>query len=120
MVGIKDCYHAIKEGLEGGNALRKHAGERGRNTTPLEDSYVALVVKKEQTFNSSPDSCNPCNHYHVKSDSSHQLLRRERGTRDVQKFVWDRDRYGPGEMVWAGIMLNSRTSLHIFERRSIT
>ncbi|GFY05526.1 transposable element Tcb2 transposase [Trichonephila clavipes] len=57
--------------------------------------------------------------FNVTSDSGHQLLCRERGTRYAQKFVCERDWYSPGVMVWAGIMHNSRTLLHIFERGSV-
>ena len=54
------------------------------------------------------------------SDSGHQLVWRERGTRYAQQYVHERDRYGPGVMVWAGIMYDGRTPLHIFERGSVT
>ncbi|GFW81821.1 transposable element Tc1 transposase [Trichonephila clavipes] len=60
------------------------------------------------------------NHLSMKSDSDHKLVWRERGTRYAQKFVCERDRYSTGVMVWAGIMHNSRTPRHIFERRSVT
>ncbi|GFX71943.1 transposable element Tcb2 transposase [Trichonephila clavipes] len=53
-------------------------------------------------------------------DSGHQLPWRERRTRYAQKFVCERDRYGPGVMVWAGIMHNGRTPFHIFVRGSVT
>ncbi|KAF8794782.1 hypothetical protein HNY73_002717 [Argiope bruennichi] len=35
----------LKKAAEGGNALKRHDKGRGRNTTPLEDRYVALVAK---------------------------------------------------------------------------
>ncbi|GFW23215.1 hypothetical protein TNCV_3803151 [Trichonephila clavipes] len=40
----------IMKTAKGGNVLRKHAGSRGRNTTPLEDRYVALVAKRNSNF----------------------------------------------------------------------
>ncbi|GFV32138.1 hypothetical protein TNCV_1674271 [Trichonephila clavipes] len=55
------------------------------------------------------------NRFSVTSPSGHQLLCRERGTRSAQKFVWERDRYGPAVRVWVGILHNERTPLHIFE-----
>ncbi|GFV11086.1 transposable element Tcb2 transposase [Trichonephila clavipes] len=58
--------------------------------------------------------------FRMTNDSGHQLLLRERGTRYAQKFVSERDRYDPGVMVWAGIMHNGRTLLHIFERGIVT
>ncbi|GFV34919.1 transposable element Tc1 transposase [Trichonephila clavipes] len=58
--------------------------------------------------------------FSVTRDSLRQLLCRERGTRYAHKFVWERDRYGPSVMVWAGIMHIGLTPLHIFERGSVT
>ncbi|GFV48491.1 hypothetical protein TNCV_2395561 [Trichonephila clavipes] len=46
----KSVILRLKKATEGGNALRKHAGSRGRNITPLEDRYVALVAKRNRNF----------------------------------------------------------------------
>lgn len=56
----------------------------------------------------------------VKSDSGHQLLWREKGTRYAPQNVHEADRYGRGVMVWAGIMHNGRTPLHIFDSSTVT
>ncbi|GFY69388.1 hypothetical protein TNIN_260201 [Trichonephila inaurata madagascariensis] len=58
--------------------------------------------------------------FSVTSDSDHQLRRGERGTRYEQKIVFENDPYGPGVMVWSSIMHNGRTSLHIFDRGSVS
>ncbi|GFX55266.1 hypothetical protein TNCV_3968201 [Trichonephila clavipes] len=42
-----------KKGAEAGNVLRKHAGGRGRNSTPLENRYVAIVAKRNRNFTPS-------------------------------------------------------------------
>lgn len=54
------------------------------------------------------------------SDSGHQHIWRERGTRCQQQNVHTRNRYSPGVMVWAGIMVNGRTPLHIFTGGTVT
>lgn len=179
----KSVISRLKKAAEGGNALRKHAGGRGRNTTPSEDRYVALVAKRHRNFTPrqiaanlatatgthvsartisrrlnqvglyarKPVRCIPLQPRHrrerlrwsqehvgwdhqnwsrvmfsdesrfsLTSDSGHQLLWRECGKRYAPQFVSERDRYAPGVMVWAGIMHNGRTPLHIFERGSVT
>ncbi|XP_055932859.1 uncharacterized protein LOC129962883 [Argiope bruennichi] len=51
--GSKSVISRLKKAAECGNALQKHAGGRGRNTTSLEDRYVALVAKRNR--NLTPD-----------------------------------------------------------------
>ncbi|KAF8771934.1 hypothetical protein HNY73_019297 [Argiope bruennichi] len=46
----KSVISRIKKADEGGNALQKHAGDRGRSTTPLGDSYVALMAKRNRNL----------------------------------------------------------------------
>lgn len=179
----KSVISRLNKAAEGGNALRKHAGGRGRNTTPQEDRFVSLVAKRNRNATPSqiaadlaaatgthvsartisrrlnavglyarkPVRCITLQPRHrrerlrwckehigwshqqwsrvmfsdesrftVMSDSGHQLVWRERGTRYAQQYVHERDRYGPGVLVWAGIMHNARTPLHIFERGSVT
>lgn len=179
----KSVISRLKKAAEGGNAMRKHAGGRGRNTTPQEDRYVSLVAKRNRHLTPSqiaadlatatgtnvsartisrrlnqvglyarkPVQCIPLQPRHrrersrwckehigwgqqewsrvmfsdesrftVTSDSGHQLLWRERGTRYAPQNVQERHRYGQGVMVWAGIMHNAKTPLHIFERGTVT
>ncbi|GFU23859.1 transposable element Tcb1 transposase [Trichonephila clavipes] len=53
------------------------------------------------------------------SSDSHRILNwRERGNCNHPSNIIERDRYGGhGVLVWGGIMLGSRTDLHIFDRR---
>ncbi|XP_055927987.1 uncharacterized protein LOC129959189 [Argiope bruennichi] len=54
----KSVISRLKKASKGGNALQKHAGGRGRNTTPLEDRYVALVVKRNRNLTSGQIAAN--------------------------------------------------------------
>ncbi|GFX22447.1 hypothetical protein TNCV_3600791 [Trichonephila clavipes] len=46
----KGVISRLKKAVEGGNAFQKPAKGRGRNTTPLEDRYVAHVAKRNRNF----------------------------------------------------------------------
>ncbi|GFU68774.1 transposable element Tcb1 transposase [Trichonephila clavipes] len=50
------------------------------------------------------------------SDSPRILIWRKRGSRNHPSNIIERDRYGGrGVLVWGGIMIGSRTDLHIFD-----
>ncbi|GFU26505.1 transposable element Tcb2 transposase [Trichonephila clavipes] len=55
------------------------------------------------------------------SSGSHRILIwRERGSRNHPSNIIERDRYGGrGVLVWEGVMLGSRTDLHIFDAGSV-
>ncbi|GFV53414.1 transposable element Tcb2 transposase [Trichonephila clavipes] len=54
------------------------------------------------------------------SDSHRILIWRERGRRNHPSNIIERDSYGGrGVLVWGGIMLGSRTDLHIFDAGSV-
>ncbi|GFX95293.1 transposable element Tcb2 transposase [Trichonephila clavipes] len=58
--------------------------------------------------------------FSLSSDSHRILIWRERGSRNHSSNIIERDRYGGrGVLVWGGIMLGSRTDLHIFDAGSI-
>ncbi|GFX67535.1 transposable element Tcb2 transposase [Trichonephila clavipes] len=58
--------------------------------------------------------------FSLSSDSHRILIWRERGSRNHPSNVIERDRYGGrGVLVWGGIMLGSRTDLHIFYAGSV-
>ncbi|GFY16693.1 transposable element Tcb2 transposase [Trichonephila clavipes] len=60
------------------------------------------------------------NRFSLSSDSHRILLWRERGSRNHPSNIIERDRYvGRGVLVWGGIMLGSRTDLHIFDAGSV-
>ena len=56
--------------------------------------------------------------FSLNTDSRRTFIWREPGTRYLPSNV---DNYGGGGvMVWAGIMLDGRTPLHVFDRGSVT
>ncbi|GFV08231.1 transposable element Tcb2 transposase [Trichonephila clavipes] len=58
--------------------------------------------------------------FSLSSDSHRILIWRERGSRNHPSNIIERDRYGGrGVLVWGGIMLGSRTDLHIFNVGSV-
>ncbi|GFT43432.1 transposable element Tcb2 transposase [Trichonephila clavipes] len=58
--------------------------------------------------------------FSLSSDSHRILIWRERGSRNHPSNIIERDRYaGRGVRVWGGIMLGSRTDLHIFDAGSV-
>ncbi|GFT46490.1 transposable element Tcb1 transposase [Trichonephila clavipes] len=57
--------------------------------------------------------------FSLSSDSHRILIWRERGSRNHPSNIIERDRYGGrGVLVWGGIMLGSRTDLHLRRRFS--
>ncbi|GFY35448.1 transposable element Tcb2 transposase [Trichonephila clavipes] len=58
--------------------------------------------------------------FSLSSDSHRILFWRERGSRNYPSSIIERDRYGGrGVRIWGGIMLGSRTDLHIFDAGSV-
>ncbi|GFV28700.1 transposable element Tcb2 transposase [Trichonephila clavipes] len=58
--------------------------------------------------------------FSLSSDSHRILIWRERGSHNHPSNIIERDRYGGrGVLVWGGIMLGSRTDLHIFDAGSV-
>ncbi|GFX84705.1 transposable element Tc1 transposase [Trichonephila clavipes] len=58
--------------------------------------------------------------FSLSSDSHRILIWRERGSRNHPSKIIEWDRYGGrGVFVWGGIMLGSRTDLHIFDAGSV-
>ncbi|GFW24393.1 transposable element Tcb2 transposase [Trichonephila clavipes] len=58
--------------------------------------------------------------FSLSSDSHRILIWRERGSCNHPSNIIERDRYGGrGVLVWGGIMLGSRTDLHIFDAGSV-
>ncbi|GFW46184.1 transposable element Tcb2 transposase [Trichonephila clavipes] len=58
--------------------------------------------------------------FNLSSDSHRILIWRERGSRNHPSNIIERNRYrGRGVLVWGGIMLGSRTDLHIFDAGSV-
>ncbi|GFS51980.1 transposable element Tcb2 transposase [Trichonephila clavipes] len=58
--------------------------------------------------------------FSLRSDSHRILIWRERGSHNHPPNIIERDRYGDRSvLVWGGIMLGSRTDLHIFDAGSV-
>ncbi|GFW83664.1 transposable element Tcb2 transposase [Trichonephila clavipes] len=58
--------------------------------------------------------------FSLSSDSHRILIGRERGSSNHPSNIIERDRYGGrGVLIWRGIMLGSRTDLHIFDAGSV-
>ncbi|GFV71148.1 transposable element Tcb1 transposase [Trichonephila clavipes] len=71
-----------------------------------------IIGKLEESRNES--------RFSLSSDSHHILIWRERGSRNHPSNIIERDRYGGRDvLVWGGIMLGSRTDLHIFDAGSV-
>ncbi|GBN82143.1 Transposable element Tcb2 transposase [Araneus ventricosus] len=59
--------------------------------------------------------------FSLNTDSHRTFIWREPGTRYLPSNVREIDHYGGGGlMVWAGIMLDGRTHLHVFKRGTVT
>ncbi|GFW46858.1 transposable element Tcb1 transposase [Trichonephila clavipes] len=88
-----------------GTAIRGFSSGRPRGTTPADDRYIVLQARRNRRLS---------------SDSHRILIWRKRGSRNHPSNIIERDRYGGrGVLVWGGIMLGSRTDLHIFDAGSV-
>ncbi|GFT41303.1 transposable element Tcb2 transposase [Trichonephila clavipes] len=132
-----------------GTAIRGFSSGRSRGTTPANDRYIKTARWWSVctppctvcTFNACPSEkrslwCqeyrnwrdNECgrvlftdeSRFSLSSDSHRILIWREPGSRNHPSNIIERDRYeGRGVLVWGGIMLGSRTDLHIFDAGSV-
>ncbi|GFV64134.1 transposable element Tc1 transposase [Trichonephila clavipes] len=79
--------------------------------------FARRPVRDESRFSLSSDSHR---RFSLSSDSHRIFIWRERGSRNHPSNIIERDRYGGrGVLVWGGIMLGSRTDLHIFDAGSV-
>ncbi|GFX19442.1 transposable element Tcb2 transposase [Trichonephila clavipes] len=129
-----------------GTAIRGFSSGRPRGTTPADDRYIVLQARRNRREKSLytrhrrlndryrvlpwPEDCTVvvCLHdalydesrFSLSCDSHRILIWRERGSRNHPSNIIERDRYGGrGVLVWGGIMLRSRTYLHIFDAGSV-
>ncbi|GBN89464.1 hypothetical protein AVEN_258462-1 [Araneus ventricosus] len=71
------------------------------------DQWSTVLFTDESQFSLNTDSCR-------------MFIWREPGTHYLPSNVREIDHYGEGGlMVWAGIMLDGRTPLHVFERGTV-
>ncbi|GFX78557.1 transposable element Tc3 transposase [Trichonephila clavipes] len=124
-----------------GTAIRGFSSGRPRGTTPADDRYIVLQARRnrrqtagEITRHTTQATGRPISRFTVarrlhggdesrfslSSDSHRILIWREWGSRNHPSNIIERDRYGGrGVLVWGGIMLGSRTDLHIFDAGSV-
>ncbi|GFV69210.1 transposable element Tcb1 transposase [Trichonephila clavipes] len=122
-----------------GTSIRGFSSGRARGTTPADDRYIVLQARRnrrqtagEIARHTTQATGRPISRFTVarslhdegrfslSSDSHRILIWRERGSRNHLSNIIERDRYGGrGALVWGGIMLGSRTDLHIFDAGSV-
>ncbi|GFV93144.1 transposable element Tcb2 transposase [Trichonephila clavipes] len=144
-----------------GTAIRGFSSDRPRGTTPADDRYIVLHVRRNRRliagekaryttqatgrpisrftvarrlhgsglFARRPVRCVPLtpanrkrheSRFSLSSYCHRILIWRERGSRNHPSNIIERARYGGrGVLVWGGIILDSRTDLHIFDAGSV-
>ncbi|GFY17371.1 transposable element Tcb2 transposase [Trichonephila clavipes] len=102
----------------GGRQREKSLDTRHRR---LDDRYRVLPWPEDCTVVVClHDALYDESRFSLSSDSHRILIWRERGSRNHPSNIFERDRYGGrGVLVWGGIMLGSRTDLHIFDAGSV-
>ncbi|GFU47403.1 transposable element Tcb2 transposase [Trichonephila clavipes] len=102
----------------GGRQREKSLDTRHRR---LDDRYRVLPWPEDCTVVVClHDALYDESRFSLSSDSHRILIWRERGNRNHPSNIIERDRYGGrGVLVWGGIMLGSRTDLHIFDAGSV-
>ncbi|GFU04578.1 transposable element Tcb1 transposase, partial [Trichonephila clavipes] len=124
-----------------GTAIRGFSSGRPRGTTPADDRYIVLQARRnrrqtvgEIARHTTQATGRPISRFTVarrlhggdesrfslSNDSHRILIWRERGSRNHPSNIIERDRYGGRSvLVLLGIMLGSRTDLHIFDAGSV-
>ncbi|GFU36714.1 transposable element Tcb2 transposase [Trichonephila clavipes] len=122
---------------------RRHEEGRVRSTTPAEDRYIVLSAKRNRHTTAQQHRTARlqwCREHHnwteqdwacvlfsdesrfsLSSDCRRQLIWRESGTAYRPENIQEKDRYPTCSiMVWAGIMINGRTRLHVVANGTMT
>ncbi|GFX76710.1 transposable element Tcb2 transposase [Trichonephila clavipes] len=124
---------------------RWHGGGRVRSTTPAEDRYIVLLAKRNRhtTAQQVANQFLAASGKQISrktvarrlrggglyarrpvvlsSDCRRQLIWRESGTAYRPENIQEKDRYPTCSiMVWAGIMINGRTRLHVVANGTMT
>ncbi|GFU15627.1 transposable element Tcb2 transposase [Trichonephila clavipes] len=124
-----------------GTAIRGFSSGRPRGTTPADDRYIVLQARRNRRQTAGEIARHTTqatgrrilrftvarrlhggdeSRFSLSSDSHRILIWRERGSHNHPSNIIERDRYGGrGVLVWGGIMLGSRTDLHIFDAGSV-
>ncbi|GFV62427.1 transposable element Tcb1 transposase [Trichonephila clavipes] len=126
-----------------GMCSRRHGGGRVRSTTHAEDRYIVLSAKRNRRTTAQQHRTARlqwCREHHnwteqdwacvlfseesrfsLSSDCRRQLVWRESGTAYRPENIQEKDRYPTCSiMVWAGIMINDRTRLHVVANGTMT
>ncbi|GFU19969.1 transposable element Tcb2 transposase [Trichonephila clavipes] len=102
---------------------RQTAGEIARHTTQATGRPISRFTVARRLHGGGRFARRPVpyeSRFSLSSDSHRILIWRERGSRNHPSNIIKRDRYGGrGVLVWGGIMLGSRTDLHIFDAGSV-
>ncbi|GFT11492.1 transposable element Tcb2 transposase [Trichonephila clavipes] len=122
---------------------RRHGGGRVRRTMPAEDRYIVLSAKRNRRTTAQQHRTARlqwCREHHnwteqdwacvlfsdesrfsLSSDCRRQLIWHESGTAYRPENIQEKDRYPTCSiMVWAGIMINCRTRLHVVANGTMT
>ncbi|GFW78977.1 transposable element Tc3 transposase [Trichonephila clavipes] len=140
---LSSIKHVVGEQLSGGSVVVVHeephlqmtgtlsyrpeeTGSRQREKSldtrhrRLDDRYIAFYRGQKTARWWSVCATPYESRFSLNSDSHCILIWRERGSRNHPSNIIERDRYGGrGVLVWEGIMLGSRTDLHIFDAGSV-
>ncbi|GFX48458.1 transposable element Tcb2 transposase [Trichonephila clavipes] len=128
-------------------AIQGFSSGRPRGTTPADDRYIVLQARRNRRQTAGEIARHDTgdwmtdiafyrgqktarwwsvcttpyeSRFSLSSDSHRILIWREQGSRNHPSNIIERDRYGGrGVLVWGGIMLGSRTDLHIFDAGSV-
>ncbi|GFT11528.1 transposable element Tcb1 transposase [Trichonephila clavipes] len=126
-----------------GMCSRWHGGGRVRSTMPAEDRYFVLSAKRNRRTTAQQHrtarlqwrrehhnwteqdwACvlfSDESRFSLSSDCRRQLIWRESGTAYRPENIQEKDRYPTCSiMVWAGIMINGRTRLHVVANGTMT
>ncbi|GFV45182.1 transposable element Tcb2 transposase [Trichonephila clavipes] len=126
-----------------GMCSRRHGEGRVRSTTPAEDGYIVLSAKRNRRTTDQQHRTARlqwCREHHnwteqdwacvlfsnesrfsLSSDCRRQLIWRESGTAYRPENIQEKDRYPTCSiMVWAGIMINGHTRLHVVANGTMT
>ncbi|GFV97148.1 transposable element Tcb1 transposase [Trichonephila clavipes] len=99
------------------------AGEIARHTTQATGRPISRFTVARRLHGGGLFARRPVrdeSRFSLSSDSHRILIWRERGSRNHPSNIIERERYGGrGVLVWGGIMLGSRTDLHIFDVGSV-
>ncbi|GFY11742.1 transposable element Tcb1 transposase [Trichonephila clavipes] len=115
-LGIAQCVisRLWQRFQDDGNVNRCYSTVRPRITTPNEDRYLAVNVKRNRRSTASDLSRQLKSRFSLQSDSRRTLIWRAPCTRCHQENTIERHRYGgAGWLVWGGIILDSSTDLHV-------